>query len=115
MIKPVNAKGLSVQQVQELQEKLIVMAKENVGEVMIMEIGKSSEESFFITKFGQLQFKEWLKNQGHVSISTFSNTFKWYFILGQQVSLWLDVHNKSAKVVKEVKSFASFHEAMEAR
>ncbi len=38
-----------------------------------------------------------------------------YFILGQQVSLWLDVHNKSAKVVKEVKSFASFHEAMEAR
>ena len=40
MIKPVNAKGLSVQQVQELQEKLTLMAKENVGEVMIMEIGK---------------------------------------------------------------------------
>jgi hypothetical protein len=54
VIKPVNAKGLSVQQVQELQEKLIVMAKENVGEVMIMEIGKSSVKSFFITKFGQL-------------------------------------------------------------
>jgi hypothetical protein len=36
---------------------------------------------------------------------------------GQQVSLWLDVHNKSAKKAKEdpAKSIVSFHEAMEAR
>ena len=53
MIKPVNAKGLSVQQVQELQEKLTLMAKENVGEVMIMEIGKGIS----FQTLGQLEFK----------------------------------------------------------
>jgi hypothetical protein len=40
VIKPVNAKGLSAELIQDLQSKLNVMAKEKVGEVMVMEIGK---------------------------------------------------------------------------
>jgi hypothetical protein len=42
-------------------------------------------------------------------------------LAGQQVSLWLDVHNKSAvkKIAEKqedpMNNFASFHEAMEAR
>jgi hypothetical protein len=41
VIKPINAKGLSDQNVQELQKNLIHMAKDRVGEVMIMEIGEN--------------------------------------------------------------------------
>jgi hypothetical protein len=39
VIKPTNAKGLSNEQIQELQRNLTQMAKERLGEVMIMDIG----------------------------------------------------------------------------
>ena len=42
VIKPVNAKGLSDELIQDLQSKLNSMAKEKVGEVMVMEIGEIS-------------------------------------------------------------------------
>ena len=40
VIKPVNAKGLDNDQIAELQRNLTQMAKDRVGEVMIMDIGK---------------------------------------------------------------------------
>ena len=39
VIKPVNAKGLSENQILELQKNLVQMAQQKIGEVMIMDIG----------------------------------------------------------------------------